>query len=302
MQVNGPFLVHPPSSSLLERVPPLQHPALDDWLRYWLAEDLHHGDITSWATMPQSRHIRGICLAKQDLMVCGLPVFARVFSLLDPTIQITLHTEEGSWVYRGDHILALEGEIHNILAGERVALNLLQHLSGIATQAQQFALAIAGTRSRVVDTRKTLPGLRFLQRYAVRVGGCYNHRYDLSGGLLIKENHIRGAGSITQAVNAAKQRVPHLLRIEVEVTCFEELEEALAAGADVIMLDNMSPEQVAQAVQRVQGRVLLEASGGISLANVRAYAETGVDLISVGALTHSVKAADVSLLLDVDSR
>lgn len=288
------------SRSLDGWVSMIEHPALDAWLHQWLQEDLHHGDVTSWATIPQPRHIRGACIAKQDQVICGLPVFGRVFALLDPDIHIAWQVEEGSWVKAGQKLLTLEGEIHNILAGERLALNLLQHLSGIATQAKQFVEAIHGTRTRLVDTRKTLPGLRFLQRYAVRVGGCYNHRYDLSAGVLIKENHIRGAGSITHAVHAAKQRAPHLLRIEVEVTSFQELEEALVAGADIILLDNMSPQQVAQAVQRVQGQVLLEASGGISLENVRAYAETGVDLISIGALTHSVKAADISLLLDLD--
>ncbi|TNE47983.1 MAG: carboxylating nicotinate-nucleotide diphosphorylase [Deltaproteobacteria bacterium] len=275
----------------------LDHPLLDAWITDWLAEDLHHGDVTSWSVMPDARQAQGSCVAKQDLVLCGLPLFLRVLARTTSNLKVECLVEEGQAIAEGETLLRLEGEIHGILAGERLGLNLLQHLTGIATQARQFADAVAGTQARVVDTRKTLPGLRFLQRYAVRVGGCYNHRYDLGGGVLIKENHIRGAGSIAAAVQSAKTNAPHALRIEVEVTDFAEMREAIQAGADVVMLDNMTPNQCAQAVSEVEKKVILEASGGIHLGNVRDYAEAGVDIISVGALTHSIQAADISLLL-----
>ncbi len=275
----------------------LAHPLLDAWITDWLAEDLHHGDVTSWSVLPEARQAEGSCVAKQDLVLCGLPLFLRVLARTTSNLKVECLVEEGQVISEGETLLRLEGEIHGILAGERLGLNLLQHLTGIATQARQFADAVAGTQARVVDTRKTLPGLRFLQRYAVRVGGCHNHRYDLGGGVLIKENHIRGAGSIAAAVQSAKDNAPHALRIEVEVTDLAEMHEAIQAGADVVMLDNMTPEQCAQAVSEVEKKVILEASGGIHLGNVRDYADAGVDIISVGALTHSIMAADISLML-----
>lgn len=277
----------------------LEHPLLDSWITEWLSEDLHHGDVTSWSVIPEPKVIHGSCIAKEELVLCGLPLFLKVLQRTTPDIEVECLVEEGQTLEVGQTLLTFRGEVHGILAGERLGLNLLQHLTGIATQARQFADAVAGTKARVVDTRKTLPGLRFLQRYAVRVGGCHNHRYDLGGGVLIKENHIRGAGSITAAVTNAKARAPHTLRIEVEVLDFAEMREAMQAGADVVMLDNMTPAQVAEAVQEVDGKVILEASGGIKLENVRDYAEAGVDIISVGALTHSIRAADISLLLEV---
>ncbi len=275
----------------------LNHPSLIYWISQWLDEDLRSGDVTSWSTIPEPKSANAICVAKQDLVVCGLPVFSQVFHQVDAEIQVTSLVPEGASVSKGQEILSIKGDIHSILASERLGLNLLQHLSGIATQARAYADAVAGTKARVVDTRKTLPGLRYLQRYAVRVGGCHNHRYDLGAGILIKENHIRGAGSISAAVQSAQQHAPHTLRIEVGVTNLTEMEEAITAGADIVMLDNMTPTQITKAVSQAQGRAILEASGGITLDNVRDYANTGVDVISVGALTHSIQAADISLLV-----
>lgn len=271
---------------------------LDTWIQTALEEDLEGADVTSWSTIPQPQAGTAQGVAKQDLVVCGLPIAQRIFELLDPQIVWEPLVEEGQSIQKGDVLFRISGEIHAILAGERLMLNVMQHLSGIATVAQAFSQEVAGTQARVVDTRKTLPGLRFLQRYAVRVGGCHNHRYHLGSGVLIKENHIRSAGSITKAVQAAKQRAPHTLRIEIEVTSLDEMNEAIQAGADVVMLDNMTPEQVRKAVECASGSVLLEASGNIRLHNARAYAEAGVDIISVGALTHSIQAADISLLVE----
>ena len=194
-------------------------------------------------------------------------------------------------------LFRLEGKVHSLLAGERTALNFLQHLSGIATLSRRFADEVEGLPVRLVDTRKTLPGWRALQRYAVRVGGCFNHRYNLSAGAMLKENHIRAAGSIAIAVSTLRAQISHLIKIEVEVTNLDEYQQALDAGADVIMLDNMSLEDMTTAVQQNQGRAILEASGGIRLDTVRGVAETGVHVIPVGALTHSVTAADISLLV-----
>lgn len=271
---------------------------LDDWIKNALQEDLECADITSWSTIPALQSGEAVAIAKQELVVCGLPIAQRVFALLDPGVEWHAFVEEGQSVSKGDELFRISGEIHAILGAERLVLNVLQHLSGIATMAREFMNAVVGTEARVVDTRKTLPGLRFLQRYAVRVGGCFNHRYHLGAGILIKENHIRSAGSIEAAVNAAKRHAPHTLRIEVEVTNTDELEQALTAGADIIMLDNMTPEQIKSAVETYKGQAIFEASGGIHLANVRDYALSGVDIISVGALTHSIQAADISLLVD----
>jgi nicotinate-nucleotide pyrophosphorylase (carboxylating) len=272
---------------------------LDELIARWLREDLNAGDITSRVTLPMRRQITGYCIAKQPLVLCGIGVFTRVFALLDPSVQITSQAADGELIAAKSRILSLCGEIHSILAGERVALNILQHLSGIATTARAFAEAVAHTKASVTDTRKTIPGLRFLQRYAVRVGGCKNHRNDLGSGILIKENHIRGAGSIETAISSARKQAPHTLRIEVEVSDLHELQRALDCGADIILLDNMTPKDITNAVEITQLRAILEASGNITLDNVKSYAETGVDIISTGALTHSPKAADISLLLDV---
>lgn len=273
------------------------HSRLESWIDRALEEDLEGTDITAWTTIPHHQEGEAIAVAKQELVLCGLPVAEAIFRRLGAGLEWESIASEGSVLAKGEQAFKVKGEIHAILAGERLVLNVLQHLSGIATTSRAFFEAVAGTSARVVDTRKTLPGLRFLQRYAVRVGGCHNHRYHLGSGILIKENHIRAAGSIGEAIAAAQSRAPHTLRIEIEVTDFDEMEQALQAGADIVMLDNMTPAQVAEAVALANGRAILEASGNVGLHNVREYAEAGVDVISVGALTHSVKAADISLLV-----
>jgi nicotinate-nucleotide pyrophosphorylase (carboxylating) len=260
-----------------------------------LAEDLHGGDLTSNATVPPDLKVDARLVAKASVSVCGLFVAGRVFSRLDRTLRFTARVAEGNRVKPGDELAVLEGNARSLLAGERTALNLLQHLSGVATLTRAYVDA-AGGKARVCDTRKTTPGLRRLERYAVRCGGGHNHRNDLSAGLLIKENHIRCAGGVEAAVRAARNRASHPLRIECEVTDFAELDAALAAGAEIILLDNMDDERVAAAVQRIGRRAIVEVSGGVTLERVPRLAAAGVDVISVGALTHSAPAADISML------
>ncbi len=279
---------------------PWTHAELDQLITKAFEEDTTGGDITSEAIFRPRQRVTARAIAKAPLVVCGLPVAARVFSWLDPNTRWTAHCEEGQHVTPQTVLFTVEGAVRSVLSAERIALNLLQHLSGIATHARQFADAVAGTHTRVVDTRKTLPGMRVFQRYAVRVGGCFNHRYNLGSGVLIKENHIRAAGSIARAVQATRQYAPHLLKIEVEVTNLDELLQALSVQADVILLDNMSNEMMREAVQLTDKRAILEASGNVSLERVRSIAETGVDFVSVGALTHSVRAADISLLVHLE--
>jgi nicotinate-nucleotide pyrophosphorylase (carboxylating) len=239
---------------------------------------------------------RAELVAKEDFVLAGLAVARQVFRVLDPAIAFEMLTVDGRPVRRGEVIAWLKGDAALLLQGERVALNLLQRLSGIATQTSHFVAEVRGTRARILDTRKTTPGLRLLEKYAVRMGGGHNHRFSLADGVLIKENHITAAGSLTAAVQRAKDRVPHTLRIEVETRDLDEVAEALAAGAEIILLDNMDTDLLRQAVQLIDGRARTEASGGVNLETVRAIAETGVDFISVGALTHSVRAADISML------
>ncbi len=260
-----------------------------------LAEDLHGGDVTTNATVAPDLRVDARLVAKAPLTVCGLFVAGRVFSRLDGGLRFTARVAEGNRVKAGEELAVLEGNARSLLAGERVALNLLQHLSGVATITRAFTDA-AGGLAKVCDTRKTTPGLRRLQRYAVRCGGGYNHRNDLGSGVLIKENHIRCAGGVEAAVRAARKRAPHPMRIECEVTDFAEIDAALAAGAEVILLDNMDDERVAAAVKRIDRRAIVEVSGGITLARVPRLAATGVDVISVGALTHSAPAVDISML------
>ena len=267
-------------------------------LKSALAEDVGSGDVTSLSTVPPGRTISGRYIAKEDGVLCGLEVVARAFALLDASIAFTALAADGDRVRKGDVIATVSGDARAILAGERVGLNLLQHMSGVATQTARAVAAVAGTGAKIVDTRKTTPGLRVLDKYAVRMGGGGNHRFNLADGVLIKDNHIVAAGGIAAAVAAARARAPHSLKIEVEVETLEQLREALEAGADIIMLDNMPTETMREAVRLVAGRALTEASGNMgdkTDAELRAVAETGVDLISIGALTHSVKALDISL-------
>ncbi len=271
---------------------------LDDFLLAALREDVGNGDITTLATISEDKRMTGRYIAKEDGILCGMTVPPRVFELVGGDVTFTAYKKDGDAVKKGEIIAEAEGNARQLLTGERVGLNILQRLSGVATRTRAAVEAVKGTNARICDTRKTTPLMRFLEKYAVTVGGGSPHRFHLADGILIKDNHIASAGSITEAVRMAKLHAHHLLKIEVEVESLEQLDEALAAGADVIMLDNMDNDTMRKAVKRVGGKVPLEASGNMGdkdAAALRAVAETGVDLISIGALTHSVKALDISL-------
>lgn len=261
----------------------------------WLAEDVGHGDVTTLATVPAECRASGELVVKSDGVVAGLSAAGMVFDLLDPTVVWTPTRVDGDRVAAGEVVVTVTGPARGILTGERLALNLLQRLSGVASLTRRFVDAVAGSGVAILDTRKTTPGLRALEKAAVRAGGGRNHRFGLSDGVLIKDNHLIAAGGIGPAVAAARQAVAHTLKIEVEVDDLDQLEQAIAAGADAVLLDNMPPEVLRQAVERAAGRVWLEASGGITLDTVAAVAATGVNAISVGALTHSAPALDIGL-------
>lgn len=271
---------------------------IDRLIKHALLEDIHTGDITTLAVVPGERPASARLIAKEPLVLAGIATAARVFTLLDPTIRFSPKLSDGERAAAGTVLAKINGEAAQLLMGERVSLNLLQRMSGIATLTASFVDAIAGTKARIVDTRKTTPGLRQLEKYAVRVGGGINHRTGLYDGVLIKENHITAAGGITEAIRRARAYIPHTLKIEIETETLLQVDEALAAGADIIMLDNMSLDEMYSAVITIAGRALVEASGGVNLERVRKIAETGVDIISVGALTHSPKSMDISMLLD----
>jgi nicotinate-nucleotide pyrophosphorylase (carboxylating) len=260
-----------------------------------LAEDVGPGDVTSLATVPPEAPGRAVFQAKASGVLCGLPLLEAVYAQIDPAVRVQCLEMEGAALTPGTRIAVVDGPARSLLTGERVALNFLQHLSGIATRTARFVRLVEGTGARIVDTRKTVPGLRALAKYAVRVGGGSNHRFALYDGVLIKDNHIQAAGGIRAAVARARAHAPHLLRIEVETESLEQVREALDAEADIVMLDNMDLATLREAVRLCHGRALTEASGGVTEATVRAIAETGVDLISVGAITHSVAALDISL-------
>ncbi len=263
-----------------------------------LSEDVGGGDITTLATVPPGTHAAGTLLAKAAGVISGVDVAGAVFRRVNPALDYQIRIGDGSKVNPGDQIADVSGSAHGILAAERIALNLLQRLSGVATLTAVYVEAISGTKARIIDTRKTGPGLRLLEKSAVRHGGGRNHRFGLSDGILIKDNHLAAIGGpdrVTRAVRQAAAFAPHTMRVEVEVTTLAEVEEAVAANADAILLDNMDVATMRQAVEQVAGRAILEASGGVNLETVRAIAETGVDLISVGALTHSAPALDISL-------
>lgn len=260
-----------------------------------LEEDAGLGDVTSRAIFPPKHRSRAIIDAKQDVVICGLEIAAAVFARVDTALKVKLVVQDGARVKRGAAVLRVEGPTGSLLTAERTALNFLQRLTGIATLASQFADAVKGTGVRVVDTRKTTPGFRALEKYAVRCGGCFNHRSSLGEHVLIKDNHIAAAGSLTKAVELCRAAAPHLAKIEVEAKTFAEVREACRAGAEVILLDNMSPAQVVEAVKLIAGRAVVEISGGVKLATIRDYALPGVNVISIGALTHSAAAADLSL-------
>lgn len=275
----------------------LDEGALFQQIGAFLNEDLGRGDITTQSTVTRNAHARGRFLAKEPLVIAGLEAAEAVFSTLDSQQQLEAFFSDGDEVEAGKVIARTNGFADVLLAGERVALNLLQRLSGIATTTRAFVKAVEGTNAQIVDTRKTTPGLRMLEKYAVESGGGRNHRFGLDDGVLIKDNHIALAGGVGAAVERARQSVGHLHKIEVEVSSERDLREAITSGADILLLDNLTPEATRPLVElarELSSSVLLEASGGIRLENVRAYAEAGVDLISVGALTHSARAMDIS--------
>lgn len=270
-------------------------------LKQWLEEDIGSGDVTTMTTIPLDHGSKGIIHVKDDGVVAGLPVAQAVFALVDGSLRFTARVQEGDRVNRGTVLAEVEGSTRSILLGERLALNLLQRLSGIATRTREMAEAIKGLPARLVDTRKTTPGHRLLEKYAVRVGGGHNHRFGLYDAVMIKDNHIKGAGGITRAVRSSRSQIPHTMKIEVEVESREQLLEALEAGADIIMLDNMGVPEMKAATALIKERsphVVVEASGNVTMDTVRAIAETGVDVISVGRLTYSVQALDISLDLN----
>ena len=269
---------------------------LDNALRSFLAEDLEHGDITTEAIFSPQDRAQACFLARHPMIVVGMAtVAARVFSLLDQEVACTAAMADGSRVEAGAELLNVSGATRTLLRGERVALNLVQRLCGIATLTAAFVAAVQGLKVKIVDTRKTTPGLRLLEKYAVRAGGGHNHRYSLSDGVLIKDNHIAACGSITEAVHRIRLQVPHTINVEVETDTLIQVEECLQCKVGVIMLDNMDLATMRQAVKMINGQALIEASGGVNLQTVRGIAETGVDIISIGALTHSAKACDIGM-------
>jgi len=270
---------------------------LDDKLREALREDLGTGDATVSACIPRDRWGRAEIIARQPVRVAGGGVAQRVFELLSADVRLVSRRADGEDAEREQVLMVLEGPLDALLMGERVALNFFQLLCGVATLTRAYVQAAAGTGVKILDTRKTLPGLRALEKYAVRMGGGENHRSSLSEGVLVKENHILACGGIGEAVKRARLHLPQLLRVEVEATSLAEVEEALEAGADLILLDNMTEETIRQVVKRVGGAVPLEVSGGVSLGEVARLARTGVNCISVGRLTHSAPGADLSMLV-----
>jgi nicotinate-nucleotide pyrophosphorylase (carboxylating) len=260
-----------------------------------LDEDLAHGDVTTSSVVDPLLEGRALLLAKEDLVLAGIGVFAEVFRALSEKILCRPAFRDGDRIREGEVVCTIEGPICPILSAERTALNIIQRMSGIATLTSRYVEKVGPYKTRILDTRKTAPGLRILDKYAVRMGGGRNHRFGLSDGVLIKDNHIAAAGGIGEAISRARKNIPHTLAIEVEVEDLEGLKEAIEAGADAVLLDNMELSSVRRAVEIAAGRVHLEVSGGVNLSNVEAIAATGVDMISVGALTHSAKAADLSL-------
>jgi len=275
---------------------------LERLIRDALQEDLGSGDVTTSSIIPNSQKARGIALAKKSGILAGVEVAAKVFKTTDPSCSITVKKEDGSRIGGGDIVMMIEGLAAPMLMAERVALNLMQRMSGIATETARYIEATRGLKVRIVDTRKTTPGLRMLEKYAVRVGGGFNHRFGLYDGVLVKDNHLsllRGMGiTLKETVRTLRTKVPHTLRVEVEVQDLAEVREAIEAGADVILLDNMKIDEIKAAVELVDRRAIVEASGGITLDNVRTIAQTGVDVISIGALTHSAPSLDISIEIE----
>lgn len=268
---------------------------VDAIIKSTLSEDLVTHDMTSEWLFDDADHSKAHLIAKEDGILSGMSVFKRTFECVDAQIRVDAMVKDGNAVKKGEIIAIIEGQTKSLLFAERTALNFLQRMSGIATETHKYVTLVADLPVKIVDTRKTAPGLRILDKQAVRDGGGSNHRFNLSDGVLIKDNHIKAAGGITEAITKCKAHVPHTLKIEIEVESLSGLVEAIEAGADIIMLDNMSTDAMKEAVLINAGRTILEASGNMSLMRVREVAETGVDIISIGALTHSVKALDISL-------
>ncbi|MBO4865666.1 MAG: carboxylating nicotinate-nucleotide diphosphorylase [Ruminococcus sp.] len=268
---------------------------IDDIIKTALLEDINYIDVTTDLLVSDDAVSTAKYVSKDEGVLCGIEVALRVFKLLDDRVSFRIFIHDGEVVQKGDIIAEITGPTRALLKGERTALNLVQHMSGIATATNKCVQLIAGTKASVADTRKTLPGLRAIQKYAVTVGGGKNHRYNLSDCAMLKDTHLDAYGSMTGAVNALREKVGHTVKIEVEVADMEMLKEALDLGVEIIMLDNMSNEEMAEAVKLTNGRALLEASGNVTEKTIRGIAETGVDIISLGALTHSVKAFDISM-------
>jgi nicotinate-nucleotide pyrophosphorylase (carboxylating) len=277
---------------------PLNHDALNSWVQSALNEDGALNDLTTIATVVSERRARAALVARDSGVVCGVPLALEAFRIMDPKIVIRVDAEDGTRVEKGGRILYLSGHARGLLGAERVALNFMQRLSGIATLTARYVDAVKGTKARILDTRKTLPGWRQLEKYAVLAGGGRNHRTDLSTGILIKDNHLAAVdGNIDLAVRRSREIAPGM-KVEVECETKEQVADALAAGVDIIMLDNMPLDVMRECVQIINGRAIVEASGGINLSNVRAIAETGVDWISIGALTHSAPAMNLAVDFD----
>ena len=268
---------------------------VDNLIKTALLEDINYVDITTDYLIPEDQENEAKFLAKADGVLCGIEVALRVFTLIQPDFQYEVFIHDGEEVKKGDIIAKIKGKTRTILKGERTALNLLQHMSGISSMTNRIVKIVEGTNASIADTRKTLPGMRSLQKYAVTVGGGKNHRFNLSDAAMLKDNHVDAGGGITNAVTKLRTKLGHMAKVELEVRTLDELREALSVDVDVIMLDNMDNDTMREAVKIADGKALLEASGGITEETIRGVAETGVDIISIGALTHSVKAFDISL-------
>ena len=268
---------------------------VDNLIKTALLEDINYVDITTDYLIPEDQENEAKFLAKADGVLCGIEVALRVFTLIQPDFQYEVFIHDGEEVKKGDIIAKIKGKTRTILKGERTALNLLQHMSGISSMTNRIVKIVEGTNASIADTRKTLPGMRPLQKYAVTVGGGKNHRFNLSDAAMLKDNHVDAGGGITAAVTKLRTKLGHMAKVELEVRTLDELIEALSVDVDVIMLDNMDNDTMREAVKIADGKALLEASGGITEETIRGVAETGVDIISIGALTHSVKAFDISL-------
>ena len=268
---------------------------VDNLIKTALLEDINYVDITTDYLIPEDQENEAKFLAKADGVLCGMEVALRVFTLIQPDFQYEVFIHDGEEVKKGDIIAKIKGKTRTILKGERTALNLLQHMSGISSMTNRIVKIVEGTNASIADTRKTLPGMRPLQKYAVTVGGGKNHRFNLSDAAMLKDNHVDAGGGITNAVTKLRTKLGHMAKVELEVRTLDELREALSVDVDVIMLDNMDNDTMREAVKIADGKALLEASGGITEETIRGVAETGVDIISIGALTHSVKAFDISL-------